>query len=145
MSASVFNPDTFMNTTTTDALSTTYTPVPEGEWNAVVKEIKPRQAKEAIILDVLWAVEEPEVIQATGMKVPIVRQSIFLDMTESGGLDIGKGKNIGLGKLREALGQNQKGQAWAPGNMLGGVAKIRVAHRMYEDTIQADVKGVTAL
>jgi hypothetical protein len=143
--SSVFNPDTFMNTSTTDALSTTYTPVPEGEWTAVIKEIKPRVAKEAIILDILWAVDEPEVIQATGMKVPIVRQSIFLDMTESGGLDIGKGKNIGLGKLREALGQNQKGQAWAPGNMLGGVAKIRVAHRMYEDTVQADVKGVTAL
>lgn len=140
--SSVFDPNTFMNTTITEANSTTYTPVPEGEWVAVIKEVKPRAAKEAAILDILWAVDDPSVVEVTGMKTPIVRQSIFLDMTDAGGLDIGKGKNIGLGKLREAVDQNQKGRQWQPGNLVGQVAKIKVAHRVYEDAIQADVKGV---
>lgn len=142
---STFNPDTFMNTSTTEANSTSYTPVPEGEWTGVIKEIKPRAAKEAAILDVIWLVDDQSVVEATGMKQPIVRQTIFLDITESGGLDAAKGKNIALGKLREAVDQNQKGRQWAPGMLVGQVAKIRVAHRTYEDSIQAEVKGVAHL
>lgn len=142
--ASVFNPDTFLNTTTTDANETTYTPVPEGEWTAVIKEIKPRAAKESAILDVVWGVDDQAVIDATGMKNPIVRQTVFLDLTEQGGLDKGKGKNVQLGKLREAVGQNQNGKPWQPGMLIGQVAKIKVGHRMYEGEPQAEVKGVAA-
>lgn len=143
--ASVFNPDTFLNTTTTDANETTYTPVPEGEWQAVIKEIKPRAAKENALLDIIWGVDEQEVIDATGMKNPIVRQSIFLDITDTGALDKGKGKNVQLGKLREAVGQNQNGKPWQPGMLVGQVAKIKVTHRMYEGEPQAEVRGVAAL
>src|SRR5687768_8163557 len=127
--ASVFNPDTFMNTSTTDAMETSYTPVPEGEWTGVIKEIKPRQAKDAAMLDVVWGVDDEQVIASTGMKSPIVRQTVFLDITESGGLDKGKGKNVQLGKLRDAVNQNQNGKPWQPGMLIGQVAKIKVVHR----------------
>ena len=143
--ASVFDPNTFMNTSTTDAMETTYTPVPEGEWTGVIKEIKPRAAKEAAMLDVVWGIDDDQVVAAIGMKSPIVRQTVFLDLTETGGLDKGKGKNVQLGKLREAVGQNQNGKPWQPGMLIGQVAKIKVAHRMYEGEPQADVKGVTKL
>lgn len=141
--SSVFNPDTFLNTTTTDANETSYTPIPEGEWKAQIKKIEPRGAKEAALLDVFWGVDEPEVVEQTGMASPIVRQSVFLDITETGGLDKGKGKNVQLGKLREAVGQNQNGKPWQPGMLIGQVAKIKVVHRMYLDAPQAEVRGVT--
>lgn len=139
---STFNPDTFLNTEVTEANSTSYVPVPEGEFVASIKEIKPRQAKDKAILDITWAIDDEKVAAETGMANPTVRQSLFLDVTESGGLDFAKGKNIGLGKLREALGQNAPGRPWAPGMLLGGVARVNVKHRLYEDQIFTDVKGV---
>lgn len=143
--ASVFNPDTFLNTTVTDALSTAYVPVPEGEWTGVIKEIKPRAAKDSALLDIVWGVDDQSVVEQTGMANPIVRQSVFLDITDTGALDKGKGKNVQLGKLREAVGQNQNGKPWQPGMLVGQVAKIKVTHRMYEGEPQAEVRGVAAL
>lgn len=143
--SSVFNPDTFLNTEITEANETTYTPVPEGEWTAVIKEIKPREAKGAAILDVMWGVDDPDVVESTGMANPIIRQTVFLDFTPEGNLAVGKGKNVQLGKLRDAVNQNQNGKPWSPGDLIGQVAKIRVAHRMYEGEPQADVKGVTRI
>jgi|SRR5687768_3450012 len=143
--ASVFNPETFLNTTFDESFSTARIPVPEGEYTAVIKEIKPRTAKERAVLDVIYGIDDPHVAEVTGFESPQVRQSIFLDLTPTGGLAIGEGKNIGLGKLREACGQNQKGKAWQPGLLVGQVVKVKVAHRTYEDEVQADVKAVTAL
>ena len=143
---STFNPDSFLNTTVTEASSTAYVPVPEGDFTAAVKEIKSRATPNgAAILDVTWSIDDASVEAATGMKNPTVRQSVFLDITEAGGLDTSKGKNISLGKLREALGQNTAGKPWQPGMLIGGVAKINVKHRLVEDNVYADVKGVAKL
>ena len=140
---STFNPDSFLNTSVSEPSSTTFTPVPEGDYTASVKEIKPRSTDSGkAILDVTWAIDDAAVADITGMKNPSVRQSIFLDITDAGGLDMGKGKNISLGRLRDALGQNTPGQSWQPGMLVGGVAKVTVKHRMYEDQIFTDVKGV---
>jgi hypothetical protein len=140
---STFNPDTFMNTEITDASATSFPTVPESEYIAFVKEIKPRSTDSGkAILDLTWSIDDAAVEAATGMKNPTVRQSIFLDITESGGLDNGKGKNVALGRVREALNQNQAGKPWAPGMLIGGVAKITVKHRMVDDNVYTDVKGV---
>lgn len=146
MSESTFNPDTFLNTEVTEANSTTYIPIPEGEYPALVKTIKPRSTTSGkSILDVLWGIDDAEVVRITGNDKPVSRQSIFLDLTDSGGLDFGKGKNVALGKLREAVGQNQSGKPWAPGMLLGQVARVKIVHREYEGTIIPDIRGVTAL
>lgn len=145
---STFNPDQFLNTETTDATSTAYTPIPENEYTACVKEIKPRVTTSGkAILDVTWSIDDQDgsIEAATGMKQATVRQSIFLDVTESGGLDTGKGKNVQLGKVREALSQNASGKVWRPGDLIGGVAKVQVKHRMDGDATYVDVKGVTKL
>lgn len=141
---STFNPDTFLNTTVEGELSTQYTPIPEGEFNAVVDKVEPRStATGKAILDVTWKIDDSAVAEATGIAAPSCRQSIFLDITESGGLDIGKGKNIQLGKLRDALSQNQPGKAWAPSMLLGQVAKVLVKQRVADDgAVYTDVKGV---
>lgn len=38
---------------------------------------------------------------------------VFLDLNEQGQLDMGTNRNILLGQLREALGQNTPGEAWS--------------------------------
>jgi len=143
---STFNPDTFLNTETTEGNSTEFVPVPEGEYNGAISAIKPRSTDSgAAILDVTYDIDDAEAAEVTGIKIPKVRQSIFLDITEQGGLDMGKGKNVQLGKLREAIGQNTAGKPWQPGMLIGQVARITVKHREWQGAIFADVKGVAAL
>lgn len=144
---SAFDPDLFMNTTTTDANDTTFVPVPAGVYPASIDSVTPRTAGDKPVLEVKWIIDSNEAREATGMEKPSVRQTIWLDVTAQGGLDMGKGKNVGLGKLREALGQNKPGQAWAPGMLVGQVAQVQVGHRSGKEPgeVFADVKQVTAL
>lgn len=143
---SAFNPDTFLNTQTNEANDTVTIPVPEGEHPAAVKSIKPRVLTDGrAVLDIYWTVNSDEAREATGQAEPMVRQSVWLDITEQGGLDFGKGKNVQLGKVRDAVGQNQSGKPWAPGMLVGAAAMVKVAHSIDKrdgETIQADVKAV---
>ncbi len=127
---SPFDADNFMNTQTTDSNATRTLPVPVGEYTAQVTDLKVRDAKDNKVLDVVWAIDSEAARQATGRKEVTVRQSLFLDFEPSGGLSFAEGKNVGLGRLRSALNQNNKGQPWAPANLKGGVAKINVTHRI---------------
>jgi hypothetical protein len=150
-----FDPNLFVQSQNEGALSTQYVPIPEAEYTAVIDAIKARQAKDNYILDVTWAIDSDEIRELTGMDKPTVRQSIFLDITPQGGLDIGKGKNVQLGRLREALGQND-GRPWSPNMLEGQVATIMVTQRLVdtdkdgnalpesEHKIYNDVKGVMA-
>ncbi len=146
---SSFDPNAFLNTEVSEANATAYVPVPEGEFNASIKLIKPRVLTDGrAVLDLTWIVDDEEVKQETGMAEPSVRQTLWLDITESGGLDFGKGKNVGLGRLRDAIGQNQSGKPWAPGMLVGQVAKVKVTHSIDKrdgETIQAGVSAVTSL
>jgi hypothetical protein len=146
---STFDPDSFMNSTTSDANSTAYTPVPEGDHPGHIGEVKPGVTQNGkAYLGVKWVVNSEAARQATGMAEPSVRQTIWLDITESGALDNGKGRNVQLGKLRDALGQNTPGKPWMPGMLVGGAAMIKVKHSIDKRdnvTVQADVAAVTKL
>lgn len=141
----MFDTDDFLNQSTEAELSTQFTPVPEGEYNARADKLDIRTPNDKVILDVTWVIDDDNVREVTGMDNPTVRQSVFLDMTADGGLDTGKGKNVQLGRLREALGQNKPGEPWSFRNIEGSVARVKVSHREYEGNIYADVKGVAAL
>lgn len=149
---SAFDPDAFLNEQVDGAMSTSQAPIPEGEYLAVVssgdKAVVPRQAKNSVILDVLWEIQDAQLAEQLGRDRITVRQSIFLDVTEHGTVDRSKGKNVALGKLRAALGQNDPSRPWSFGMLKGaGPAKIRVTQRQNQDdpdVIYNDVKGVTA-
>lgn len=145
--SSTFDPDMFMNQTTTDANDTSYVPIPEGEFRAVIEEVKARTAGDKPVLEVKWNIDDDTVRAETGMDKPSCRQTVWLDLTAQGGLDMGKGKNVGLGKLRDALGQNAPGKPWMPGMLVGQVAMVKIKHRSGKEPgeIFADVKEVAAL
>lgn len=147
---SAFNPDLFMQTETNDSNSTRLVPVPEGEYPGVIKSINPRVVGQngSPVLDVVYGIDDEGVKKVTGMNEPTVRQSIWLDVTESGGLDMSEGKNVQLGRLREALGQNQRGKPWAPTMLVGQVAKVKVTHTTDKndpEIVYANVGAVTKL
>lgn len=113
--AQVFDPDSFLQMTVDGANDTKYATVPSGEYFGVIEELKmpeDRKNKEGdplYPLDITWNLIDEDAKKAAGRDKVIVRQSIFIDITANGGLDLGKGKNITLGKLREALGLNKPG------------------------------------
>jgi hypothetical protein len=113
---SAFNPESFMNSTVSEANSTQYEQVPEGEFSAAIDTVTPRTTGTGkALLSVKWKVDDEGVRTTTGMAEPSVFQTVWLDVTESGGLDFSRGKNVQLGKLRDALGQNAPGKPWSPG------------------------------
>lgn len=148
----MFDPNSFLEMTTTDANSTVMTPVPVGEYVAVVEDIKARPWKSrddpsqgGMALDITWDIDDANVKALLERKKVTVKQGMMLDLTDEGGLDMGKGKNVSLGRLREALDLNQPGQPFGFSMMKGRVAKILVQHRAdpnKPDTIYPEVKAV---
>lgn len=141
-----FDSDAFLSQQTTEAGSTDYTPLPDRDWPAQIAKVQYREAKDSHVLDIFWEVATPEVKEITGREKVSIKQGVFLDLTPNGGLDMGKGMNVQLNRVRDVLGQNQAGQTWAPRNLVGGTAKITTSSRTGDGgRVYNDVKAVAKL
>lgn len=151
----MFNPEAFLQTTIDTELSTEALQVPPGEYDAVSSGISADSFKSFKIgkgeragqffrrLDVEWNINDPDgKLKEYLGRDPKVRQQIPLDIRPDGGLETGKGRNVALGQLREALGQNQSGRPWSFSSLGGQPAKITIAHRIDGDRTYVDVKAV---
>ena len=148
----MFSPEQFLDMQVTESNDTKTIPVPVGEYTAVAEEVKCRQwqskkdpSMSGLTLDIKWSIDDPAVKELLGRDKVTVNQGIMLDLTDSGGLDMGKGRNIGLGRLREALGLNAPGQPFSFMMVSGRVAKVSVSHRIDGENIYAEVKGVAKM
>jgi hypothetical protein len=144
----MFNPADFMNTSTETVLETSYTPVPENEYTAVVKSVEAVTLgeRQSPALQVKYLIDDTSVRELTGMEEVLVSQTVWLDIDENTGLlAAGKNKNIKLGKLREAVGQND-GRPWMPSMLEGQVVKIQVKHSVNPNSgaINANVTQTTS-
>lgn len=152
----MFDVQSFIDSTVTESNSTVSTPVPEGEFTAIVDKVDARTwtskkdpSKSGVTLDITWLIDDQSVKEALGRDKVSVRQGIMLDLNEAGtGLDMGKGKNVQLGKLRQATGLNNPGQAFAFSMLTGRMAKVVVKQRVDEDDpekIYSEVKAVAPI
>lgn len=148
----MFSPEQFLDMTITESNDTKATPVPVGEYTGIIEEVKPRNwaskadpSKAGVALDIIWSIDDYEVKQALGRDRVTVKQGVMLDLSDSGGLDMGKGKNLGLGRLREACNLNTPGQPFSFSMLVGRLAKIRVEHRIGDDNIFAEVRQVAKM
>lgn len=155
-----FNPEQFLQTELTEANSTEFTLIPEGEYTAVSGPISSERFKAFDIkegpnaggkfysLEVLWDINDPDgKLKEELGRPPQARQGLRLDINPvDGSLELGKGRNVDLGRLREALGINRNGQPFRFSMLGGQVAKIKVKHRMDKRTqrIYAEVAEVSA-
>lgn len=143
-----FDPNTFLNTTYDEANDTKSVPCPAGEYLAIADkvEIKTWSSKDGsssgLKLDVLWDIQDENVKALLGRDSVKVNQQQMLDLTETGALDLGKGKNIGLGRIREALDLNTPGQPFAFSMIQGRMAKVVVSHRTVGEDAYAEIKKI---
>jgi hypothetical protein len=148
---SQFDPNQFLDMAVTESNDTVVVPVPEGEYTAVAEDVKTRtwQSKDGsqagLAVDIIWDIDSPELKEQLERKSIKVKQGIMLDLTEAGGLDMGKGKNVTLGRLRAAIGLNVAGQAFRLSDITGRVCKVAVKHRVDDKVvppvIYAEVRG----
>ena len=140
---SAFDPDAFANVTIEEANSTEYVPIPEGDYIATVDKYEPKVTPNGKpVLEVFWKLDAPE---NEDVHEKVIRQGIWLDVNGQGSLEMGKGKNVQLGRLREAVGQNTPGQAWSPAMLEGAVAKVSVKQTMAKDgsgAVYSNISGV---
>ncbi len=152
-----FNPEAFLNTTMEESNSTEFVLVPEGEYIAVSGPISAdsfrsfdikqgeRAGQKGYGLDIQWDInDDTGALRELLGRTPRVKQGLMLDLT-NGTLEMGKGRNVGLGRLREALNMNMTGRPFAFSMLGGQVAKIKVKHRIDKNSGQtfAEVSEVT--
>ena len=149
---SVFDPDSFLHTEIDSALETSIIPIPEGEHLGMIDEVTADTIKTqngpAPVMYVHWHIISEEVKEATGLDKPMIRQIHWLRIDDNGQLEFGTGKNIGIGAIRDALGQNVDGEPWSPSRLVGeGPCMLKVGHRYNKETGEgpyADVRRVSA-
>ena len=151
--SSAFDPDTFMHSEVETTMETTFTPVDEDEYEAFIDDVEAESVKTndgpKPVLHVIYALTSEEVKAKLELDKVTVRQTVWLDFDEqTGGLAFGPNKNIRLGRIRDAVGQNEDGEPWAPSMLKGaGPVVIKVGHRFNKETGEgpyADVQKVTA-
>lgn len=148
-----FDASKFLEQSTDKAMQTSMSPCPEGEYLAQVEKVeafpvKDRETQQvrsdAFRLQLTWDILDQELLESIDRKGITVRQSIFIDLDEDGSFADGKDKNVGLGKLRDAVGQNSG--SWTPSNLIGQQAVVKVTHRpnpQDDSQVYAQVSAVT--
>lgn len=123
-----------------------YSAMIEGPFNQKGKTGLRQTDKGQLIFDVAWRPDDPEQCKTLGVEqLPTVRQSIFLDLTPNGGLDMGPFKNAELNKLRALYGLNKPGVKWTFQDFIGKPGKIKVEQRPNEKDPQNPFTNVTAV
>lgn len=144
----MFDTDSFQSATVEGEISTQSIAVTPGEYQAVIEKIDVRETTSDKgtfhMLDVFWSIDDADVAALTGRDSSTVRQTIFLDLNASGGLDMSKGRNIGLGRLRKALGQDDSGP-WSFNQLAGNVAMVKVENDLWKGATYANVTAAVAI
>lgn len=145
-----FDPNTFLNTSFEESNDTKISPVPVGEYLALADKVDIKTwasrdgSSSGIKLEIVWDIQDENVKSLLGRdKITCVQQQM-LDLTDTGALDFGKGKNVGLGRIREALELNTPGQPFAFSMIQGRMAKVAVSHRTVGEDIYSEIKKIAA-
>ena len=149
MNESMFDPEAFLDATLPGGNSTKREIVPMGAYKAHVGKLvvkggtiskegenygKPWRA-----LNIQWVIENQAVNDLLDLPRVTVYDSVFLDLDDEGQIAMSKGKNIKLGKLREAIGLNSGPVQFRA--FEGRPATISVGHEPYKEDMQAVVKS----
>ena len=146
----MFDPNSFFEQVITEVGSTEAVPIPAGEYLATIdkKEVTTWQKKDdpsvsGLKLKITWSLEDQAVRDLLGRDKVVVSQDIMLDITETGGLDMGKGRNVELNRLRAAVDLNVSGFSFH--QLDGRMARVTVKQEQDKNDPQkfyARVKAV---
>lgn len=133
-----FDPNVFMQQTVNAQLDTVVQQCPEGEFKAMIDDFdasafrtftSKKTNSDFTIFAPPFVIQDPTVAAQLGRdKVVVFHKGIFIDTDAAGGLDTSKGKNVDLGRLRDAVSQNGAGP-WTFNNLKGaGPVIVKVIH-----------------
>lgn len=133
---SLFNIDTFLDSTVEGQIASKRIPLPEGPWAAEIVKLEPRSQRVqrgqheemAYILDVHFEISDPVAVEATKSSRPVpVVHGIWLNLNAEGtGLDLDN--NIQLGQLRKAVGQENE-EAWSPSMLMNQGCMVNIINK----------------
>lgn len=136
----MFDVDAFMSTNVDAPMATALSGVPEGEYVAMVGDFDSSAFKTITtkngprpVLEIPFPIQDETLKAKLGRDVVTHRETYWLDFVPgTATLDTGPDKNVRLGQLRNALGQNVVGQAWSP-TMLKNMGPLRIAIKTTSD------------
>jgi hypothetical protein len=146
-----FDAQSFLDSSVSGSNDTKVIPVPVGEYMGIISKVAPRQwqskdgTQSGVALDIFWLIEDANVKQYLNREEVLVKQGLMLDLTDTGALDMTKGKNIGLGRLREAIGKNDANEQFSFAMLPGMSAKVVVSHRVNGEDTFPEIKQVAKL
>jgi hypothetical protein len=144
----MFDPETFMNQIIDEPLETEFVTVDPGEYVATIDDFtseafeqihfeykKGARAGTPGIMTKLtlpFVIQDDAVKQLLEMEKVVVRKQLILDLQDNGDLDWGTNKNIDLGRIRAAVGQNDPGP-WSISKLRGaGPVMVKVTKVPFE-------------
>lgn len=145
----LFNPDEFMKMTVDSPMETDYQLAPEGTFVGTVGDFdskaiqkfdfvyqkgpKAGEAGSMTKFTCPFVTQDPAILAVMeGRQTVTLESQLTLDRTPTGALDFGKDRNVRLGRLRAALGQNNPGP-WDISQLRGaGPLLFKVKHEEYE-------------
>lgn len=140
------NLESLFNTAIEGALSTKMKIREPGMYNAQITKVGLPQAfgqegDISVVVKVFYNILEEG--EADESFAPL-NSSIFLDLTPENTLDMREGRNVQLGRLREALGQNDPNTPWSFADLNGCLCQIVVGHGLNKKSgeVTAEVKKV---
>jgi len=145
-----FNAADFLNETIDAPLETELKLVPEGEYSAMIDDF-PNEAVERIDfeykkgplagqpgsmlkLNLPFVINDDRLVRSIGRDTIRVYKQMILDIDPTTKkLDFGVNKNLELGQIRDAVGQNVSGQQWGIGRLrASGPIMVKVVHTNYD-------------
>lgn len=139
-----FDPEAFMRQHVDAPLETEFTSVPQGEYLASIDDFDSSAIEsidftykrgpnagspgKMLKLTLPFVIDDAAVKQALGRDKVVVTKQVILDTDDNGSLAIGTNRNVELGRIREAVGQNGNGP-WSIMNLRGaGPVMVKIAH-----------------
>lgn len=150
---SPFDPSVYTQMTFNQTASTETFPVPVGDHIFTIeKTTLAAWAKKdnsdgglKVVFQLTTEDADKAIEQVTGREKNSVKYEFILDMTEDKkGIDFGKGKNVRLGRLQEAVGI-QPGQPWSFDSFTGHRVIGKVKHVPWNEGLVAEVESVRAV
>lgn len=147
---SPFDPTIYSQMTFNQNASTESFPVPVGEHTCIIDktELKAWENKDktngGLKVTFTLSAEDSDgkIKETTGRDKNTLRYEFILDMNEDGkGLDFGKGRNLRLGRLQEAVGI-APGQPWSFDSFTGRRLIAKVKHVPWNEALLAEVESV---
>lgn len=122
---STFNPEAFEQTVVEQASETDFTPTPKGEYTAYVDDYSWREVNDIPVCAAKLKIIDEKLKELLGQDDPWISYDMFIELEPNGTLAFGPNKNVALGRLREALGQNRAGEPWTF-SMLRGAGPVKI-------------------